>query len=109
MRFEDLAFEMSTVTGNGRYEVFVKIQDKDSGDWLAEPFEFATDDEELAKQVRDLIVANRETAAERCRETMGMTPEEFEAEGIWLQLFLVDTENDGAQDVEEYYESYEVL
>ncbi len=110
MRYEDLHFEMTTVTSDGRYEVVIRIQDNDSGDWLAEPFEFATDDRELAEQVRNLIISNREDAIDKCRIAMGMTAEEFESEGIWLQLFLVDNdEDDTPQDIEEYYESYEVL
>lgn len=108
--FEDLRFEMSTVTSVGRYEVFIKVQDKDGGDYLAEPFELATDDMEVAERVRNLIITNRNDAIERCRVAMGMSAEEFEAEGIWLQLFLVDTESDGAdQSIDDYYESYEVL
>ncbi len=108
MTFDDLQFERTTVTSNGRYEVFVKVQDDDSTDYLDEPFEFATDDYGLAVEVRNLLIANDNETRARVRETLGFTEEQYESDGIWLQVFLTDTELD-YEDEDEYWMSYDVI
>ena len=108
MEFNDLVFAMTDTTSNGRYEVFIKPQDDSCTDYLSEPFEMATDDLAYAESVRGLIVANREHAIDMCLDAMGLTRGDYDFEGIWFQLFLIDTTLDYS-DTDSYYESYEVL
>ena len=119
MEFKELRFEraMTCDGGNiflrnetGRYEVLVTVQGDDSGDYLDHPFEFRTDDLELAHEVYRLIITNADEAADKCRMAFGFSHEQMEREGIWFQLFLVDHELDGIeQDIEDYWLSYDVL
>lgn len=94
LAFHDLRFGMTSVTSNGKYEVYVKVQDTDSGDWLMEPFEYGTDSLEEAYEVYRLLLNNREKAIESCRKAMGMTEDEFKREIQWLELSFIDTETD---------------
>ena len=103
MTFHDLRFGMTSIVSNGKYEVYVKVQDTDSSDWFLEPFEYGTDSLEEAYEVYRLLLNNREEAIENCRRAMDMTEDDFKREIQWLELSFIDTEKD------EYVEEPEAL
>ena len=89
------------------YEVTIRIQDDDSADYLC-PYEFRTDSLRIAQQVRDELLADEVGTRQRVMDFLGIEPEQYERDGIWLQVFLTDTEHD-YEDEDEYWMSYDVI